>query len=209
MKREFFEEINIRVPQERIYSRLGYTKGKTELSEADYARFDFYLSFALGKINLKGAAAFLRIKHIEEKKIYLEGDFGIIESGSLANFLKDCREALFLGATAGDGIMRVISQKSNKEGLERAVVADAVASETVDAALSWLIDYKARGLLRQNKALTEQRFSAGYGDFSLEYQKVLYDILQLKKIGVKLRKSYMLEPEKSVTAVCGVRRVPG
>lgn len=208
MKQEVFEQINIRTPRERIYARLGYARGKTELSEKDIFYFESYLNFALDKVKLSGAAATLEIQKIEKGKIFLEEGL-IIESNSLKNFLSGCQEILFLGASAGYDIIKVISGQKEKQGLTKAVVADAVASEMVDASLGWIMDYKARGLRRQNKVLTQQRFSAGYGDFSLENQKIIYNILNLEKIGIKLKKSYMLEPEKSVTAACGIKQLLG
>lgn len=204
MKREVFERINVRVPKERIWARLGYARGKTKLSSSDFTRCEAYLDSALAKIELKGAAAILAIEEKEKENIFLKEGI-TLRSLSLGNFLKNCREVLFLGATAGSGIIDLISGKNSQGSLDESVVADAAASEMVDAALGWIIDYQARQLRRQNKILTANRFSAGYGDFGLENQKIIYQILKLKEIGVKLRKTSVLEPEKSVTAVCGVK----
>lgn len=205
MKVEFFERINITVPTKRIYSRLGYARGKTKLSAEDADRYESYLDLALDQINLRGAASILAIKEIKEGKTYLDRDFNI-ESKVVAEFLQACQEVLFLGVTAGCDIMDLISKKKGTQNLDRSVVADAVASEMVDASLGWLADYKARALRRQNKAITQQRFSAGYGDFDLSYQEMIYSVLELDKIGVTLRKTYALEPEKSVTAIYGIKQ---
>lgn len=204
MNLEFFDSLGLKPPKEKIYLRLGYSKGKTKLSEEELAKFESYVDFALDKINLEGAAATLAIKEITEDKIFIEGGLSV-ESNSLSNFLKNCRQILFMGVTAGRDIMKVISAKEGKQKLDKAVVADAVASEMVDAGLGWIADYKARFLRQQNKVITDQRFSAGYGDFDLSYQKMIYKILNLAKLGVKLNKSYILEPEKTVTAVCGIK----
>ncbi len=49
-----------------------------------------------------------------------------------------------------------------------------------------------------------RRFSAGYADFNLENQRAIYDILQMGKIDVTITSSFILLPEKSVTAISGI-----
>ncbi|MCF7870569.1 MAG: hypothetical protein K9L94_00525, partial [Candidatus Omnitrophica bacterium] len=202
MDLEFFESINLPPPKDKIYLRLGYSKDRTKLSQAELAKFESYIDFALDKIKLQGAAATISIKEKSDSEIILEDNI-IIKSSSIRKFLNDCKSVLFMGATAGADIMKVISSGSGKKELEKSVVADAAASEVVDAALGWIADYKARALRRENKFITQQRFSAGYGDFDLTYQKVIYNILNLAKLGVQLKESYILKPEKTVTALCG------
>ncbi|MCF7916198.1 MAG: hypothetical protein K9L61_00280 [Candidatus Omnitrophica bacterium] len=204
MDLEFFESINLPTPKDKIYLRLGFSQDKTKLREDELSKFDSYIDFALEKIELKGAAAILAIEDKSESRVSLEGDI-VINSNSIYKFLKGSTAVLFMAATSGSQIMEVISQEKGKKDLEKAVVADAVASELTDAALGWIANYKARALRRQNKFITEQRFSAGYGDFDLSYQKVIYNVLNLAKFGVKLKKNYILEPEKTVTAICGIK----
>ena len=48
------------------------------------------------------------------------------------------------------------------------------------------------------------RFSPGYGDFPLEFQRNIGDLLQMaKNIGITLTDSLLMMPSKSVTAVIG------
>src|SRR6056297_269855 len=143
MELEFFESINLSPPKDKIYLRLGYAKDKTKLSQAELAKFESYIDFALDKINLKGSAAIISIKEKSDSEIILE-DSIIIKSNSIKKFLGNCKSVLFMGATTGSDIMKVISSESGKKELEKSVVADAVASEVVDAALGWIADYKAR-----------------------------------------------------------------
>ena len=49
-----------------------------------------------------------------------------------------------------------------------------------------------------------RRFSAGYADFKLENQKMIYEKLQMDKIGVTINSGFILLPEKSVTAISGI-----
>jgi len=65
--------------------------------------------------------------------------------------------------------------------------------------------YFNRTLLRENRQLLKKRYSAGYGDLLLETQKTIHRLLQLDRIGIRITDSCMLIPEKSVTAVTGIR----
>ena len=51
------------------------------------------------------------------------------------------------------------------------------------------------------------RFSAGYGDFPLECQRGLLEMLRADKIlGISLNDSLLMTPAKSVTAVVGLKK---
>jgi cobalamin-dependent methionine synthase I len=100
--------------------------------------------------------------------------------------------------------MEEISLATQGKNLTRAVILDAVASEMTDSGLDWIMDYMNQELMRKARRLTKARFSAGYGDFSLENQKAIHTLLRLDKIGVFITDRCILMPEKSVTAVAGI-----
>ena len=112
-----------------------------------------------------------------------------------------------MGATAGNAIMDAIGEKTLRQEMTAAVVYDATASEMADAALDWITGFINRQIRREGKSLLERRFSAGYGDFALENQKLIYDKLRMGDIGVSLSERFLLIPEKSVTAVSGIRLI--
>jgi cobalamin-dependent methionine synthase I len=109
-----------------------------------------------------------------------------------------------MGATAGLPVMESIREKTEMDQMTAAVVYDATASEMADAALDWIMEYINRQLRRDSRRLLPRRFSAGYADFALENQQSIYENLQMGKIGVTITPSYILLPEKSVTAISGV-----
>ncbi len=203
MQIEYFDQIAISPPKDRIYSRLGFAKGVTKLDDKQRDEVEGYIEKALEIAELKGAGVILPINKIEASKIVLAEGI-TFESESLAKFLVDSKEVLLMAATSGSKIVEIISRDSAGKDVTAAVIFDAVASEMTDNALSWIINYFNRQLSRENKQLTSRRFSAGYGDFSLENQKIIYDILKLEQLGISLSGEYMLIPEKSVTAVAGV-----
>jgi len=199
----FLEKISIDPPREKIYQRLGYRKKITAISAKQLKETEFFINEASAFISLKGMFLRLKINHNDGKKIILSGDL-TFHSNKLSVFLRDCKEAVLMGATAGNIIMDAIKKKSNQDDLAAAVVYDAAASEMTDAALDWIMDYINRILRREGKYLLPRRFSAGYTDFDLENQKTIYETLQMKNIGVTITPSFILIPEKSVTAISGI-----
>ena len=200
----FFESISIPIPSKAIYKRLGFVRGVTEISSPQQEEIERYIQDALSLIHLKGASLRMSVQNIEDAKITLAGD-AIFESRQLAKFLGNSREILLMGATAGSDIMKAIGEDAAGRNVTRGIVLDATASEMVDASLDWIMDYSNRTLVRENKSLLKQRYSAGYGDLSLDAQKVIFRLLQLDSIGIRITDSCILIPEKSVTAITGVR----
>ena len=199
----FLEKISIDPPCEKIYQRLGFKKRTTQISEIQQEETDRFIQEASFLISLKGSLLRLDIKHNDGEKIILAGGL-TFASKKLSAFLSDCREAVFMAATAGSAIMEAIKEKTRQDDLAAAVVYDATASEMADAGLDWIMDYSNQQIRREGKALLPRRFSAGYADFNLENQKAIYDTLQMGKIGVTINSNFILLPEKSVTAISGI-----
>jgi hypothetical protein len=200
----FFNAIAIPLPREKIYRRLGYRKGKTCMQPRQEEETERYIEEAQSLIHLKGAGLRLNVLGAGDSEIILPESIRF-ESRQLALFLGTCREIIVMGATAGSDIMDAIREDMAGHNVTRGVVLDATASEMADAALDWIMDYFNRTLRRENKSVLPKRFSAGYGDFLLENQKIIYKLLQLERLDVGITESCMLIPEKSVTAITGVR----
>jgi hypothetical protein len=200
----FFHSIKIATPRDAIYTRLGYKKGMTQIDSALSDEIERYIDEALSLMDLRGSALILTIEDRSETEIHLEGGV-LLESVSLAWMLVGSAEVLIMAATAGERIMSAITADVVGANVTRGVVLDAAASEVVDAALDWIMAYYNQTLLRQRKTLTKRRFSAGYGDFALENQRLIYNLLMLERIGVSITGSCILVPEKSVSALAGIR----
>ncbi len=202
----YFENIIIRdVPIQSIYNRLGFSKQKTTLDFDKRREIDKFIEEAITVIELKGAL--LRIglncSAAEPNQVLLSNNI-FFTSKALVDFIDEAQEIVVMAATAGKKVMDCIKELSAKELLTKAVIFDAVASEMVDSSLSWLMDFINRELIRESKLLGKRRFSAGYADFSLENQKIIFELLGLEKYGISLSKEYIFNPEKTVTAIAGI-----
>jgi hypothetical protein len=190
-------------PREGIYRRLGFRRSSTQISTAQREEMDRYLQDAFDLIRLQGAVRRMPLR-IEAPDRVLLSEEHVMTSRNLAEFLAGCGEAVLLGATAGSGIMEAMADDMVEDRVTRAVVLDAAASETVDAALDWLMAYLNQMLRREGKTLKNTRYSAGYGDLPVENQRTVYRLLDMGRLGVSITESCILIPEKSVTALTGI-----
>ena len=201
---QLFERINIPVPKEGIYRRLGSQKGITKLTIGQEQEVDSYINEAVGIIELKGSARRLAVKELTPDLVGLERGV-VFKSRNVADLLKGCDQILLMGATAGLDVARQIQTDISGKNVTRGVVLDAAASEMVDGCFGWIVRYFNRTLRRENLSVLPRRFSCGYGDFALENQKNIYDILELARINVRILENFILVPEKSVTAITGIK----
>ncbi len=199
----FFESIPVTLPRPSIYRRLGYRKEATRIDSGQRQEVEGYIADALPLVQLKGSALRLPID-IERPALISLPEGNAFASRKLARFLKDAREIILMGATAGTAIMEAIQADIGGGNATRGVVLDATASEVVDAALDWIMGYFRQSLRREGKTLLNSRFSAGYGDFALENQRLIHRLLQMDRLDVRITESCLLVPEKSVTAVTGI-----
>ncbi len=197
------DKIILDPPATQIYSRLGFKKKITDLSSSRQKETDCYIREAAALIALRGVFYPIPILKNDGRTTGLAGGLSF-ESKKLASFLDGCRDAVLIGATAGASIMEAIREKTAMDQMTAAVVYDAAASEMADAALDWIMGYINRQLRRDGRCLLPRRFSAGYADFKLENQSSIFEMLQMEKIGVTLTPSFLLLPEKSLTAICGI-----
>lgn len=125
-----------------------------------------------------------------------------VKSRSLAEHLSGCEEAFLFAATIGTGIDRLIRKYSRLQ-VSKAAVMQSAAAAMVE---SWCDSCQQE--LEQNLSegiYLRPRYSPGYGDFPLSFQRPLLDALEAgKRIGIELTDSMLMIPSKSVSAVIGL-----
>jgi cobalamin-dependent methionine synthase I len=125
-----------------------------------------------------------------------------INSKNLTCCLKDCSHIALLAATLGTEA-DIILRRYTALDMEKALVAHAVCSAMIEQYCDIIAD-KIAGNSELSHLFSTLRFSPGYGDFDIMYQKDIIKILNCESsIGLTLTKGYMLLPSKSVTALIG------
>lgn len=123
-----------------------------------------------------------------------------MESSDLGSHLKDCSQVVLLAVTLGVATDTYI-RKCSVENMAKATIASAVSSSLCEE----ICDSLMEEIKRETNSFLTPRFSPGYGDLSLEYQKDILKMLNCSKtIGLTLTDSLMLVPTKSVTAFVGL-----
>lgn len=136
-----------------------------------------------------------------------ETDFGFmrVKSKALATNLAGCSEAVIFAATIGIYTDRQI-QKETILSPSRACVYQAVGATVIEAVCDEFNEWIRRNEENKGNSL-KPRYSPGYGDVSLEIQKDIFRELDCAKwIGVTLTDSLLMIPEKSVTAIIGIKK---
>ena len=123
-----------------------------------------------------------------------------IESHDLAHALAGCGEVILFGATVGLDMDRLIA-KYSRLCPSRALCLDAIGDERIEA----LCDAFCAQMQQRTGSALGVRFSPGYGDLPLSYQRELFAILDCPRmIGLTLGESLLMSPSKSVTALVGI-----
>ena len=141
------------------------------------------------------------IEHIDGDKIYFSDIAEPAESRDLAELLSGCSRAVLMCATIGSGADTLIRRMQIND-MAAAVVTDAFASaaaEQVCLAFDEMLKKKY-----PDKFIT-WRFSPGYGDLPLSFQRTLLAAVNsARTAGITLDSSGLMNPIKSVSAVCGI-----
>lgn len=126
---------------------------------------------------------------------------GLLTGKDIQGHLSDCDRVILFAATLGVGVDRYIN-KCQITDIASAMIADAVAGAFIEEYCK-----EADRVIASEMAPLHitWRFGVGYGDFSVEQQGRLLELLDAKRrIGLYTTESSMLVPVKSVTAVIGV-----
>ena len=125
------------------------------------------------------------------------------ESRHLAVNLKGCERAVLLAATIGRTADFLI-RKYSVCNMAKAAVVQAAGAACIESYVDE-VEEAVRKQARERGLYLRPRFSPGYGDFALDHQKDIFEMLACgKRIGVVLTEGNLMMPSKSVTAVIGL-----
>lgn len=139
-----------------------------------------------------------------ENEITLKGTVLSLRGRDIQEHLKGSKKCALMAVTLGIEADRKIAYYS-KFNLSRAVIMDACASSIVESICDDVQNI-IKGQAEKSGLNITERYSPGYGDFSLEHQKGILRVLDTEKsMGLTLTDSFLLLPRKSVTAIIGLK----
>lgn len=126
-----------------------------------------------------------------------------IPSENLRKNLAGCGSVLLLAATLGAATDRLLYRYGQTDVAGQAVL-QAASAALLEAFLDREQD-RARAQAAKEGLYLRPRFSPGYGDFALESQRWIFDLLKPdKRLGITLTSGLLMIPSKSVTALAGL-----
>lgn len=127
----------------------------------------------------------------------------ILKGNDIINHLEGCSNLAIMCCTLSFGVDKLIRQYQVSD-MTRAVICDSLSSASIEQ----VCDYVEQEIKQKYPDMYQTfRYSAGYGDLSIDIQKDILDLLQAqKKIGLCTTESSILTPKKSVTAFIGLSK---
>lgn len=127
----------------------------------------------------------------------------VLPGESIKEFLSGADECVIFAATLGMEIDMEIRRLEIREPFE-ALMLDAAATAATEA-LAEYCQRKIEEELREKRKCINGRFSPGFGDMPLSFQKDVSLLLGMQKnLGISLSPSFLMTPMKSITAIVGV-----
>ena len=125
-------------------------------------------------------------------------------SASLAKHLSGCH-AVYLICTTIGAMFDALQRRTAATSPSDAFVLQAIGAAAIEA---WTdeTELEIRRELKEGETLVT-RYSPGYGDYPLEAQSRLFELLDAPRtVGVSLTDNLLMVPSKSVSAVIGVKK---
>ncbi|MFC1501711.1 vitamin B12 dependent-methionine synthase activation domain-containing protein [Elusimicrobiota bacterium] len=190
---------NIDIPKDKVLARLGFTQKKASADTSIQNIVDSEIVLAKKLILLKQVVASSKIEFLKPNIIKLQPNLKIISS-KLYRFLNGYNLAFGFAVTIGPALEEkrqlYISDKQSTKALVLDAVGSVIAEELAEIT---------------NKQISERfthsskRFSPGYGDWDISGQADFLKWLDAEKIGIKLNNKFIMTPEKSVSAIIGIK----
>lgn len=187
----------MKIDKSELLRYLGY-KGQ-QYDERIEQNIDVAIAICLDKITPRSV---IKKYSLVKDPLSLKGTNMTLQGKDIARHLEDCNEVYILGATVGFEIEKTVN-KLMKENPMLGVIVDSASICAIES----YCDDLCEELQQQNQKQLTWRFSCGYGDFPLSQQKDFVSLLEMqKRIGVFLHEeSLMMSPQKSVTAIIGIK----
>lgn len=190
---------DIQIDEEEVLRYLGYTKSK--ITQEDIQMIRERIPLVRNVISGRACYGRYSIELLEKNQIVLP--YGTITSKDLTRNLTGCSEIFIFAATIGLPFDRLL-QTTRLRSMAEAAIVQAIGAASVENVCDTLNDKLKEEILNEGRNV-KPRYSAGFGDYSLNNQKGIFEVLNPSKYaGITLKDNLIMAPEKSVTALIGI-----
>ena len=185
--------------QDEILHYLGYTR--PQVTEEDRELIDRFRPMVQPVLAGRGCYSRYPIECVGDGRIRMP--YGEIFSKDLTANLHDCSEIYLMAVTIGAPFDRLL-QRTRLSSMAEVAVFQAIGAASVEYVIDSL-NAKLRQEAEAEGYFVRPRYSPGFGDYTLEHQKRIFELLQPGRYaGITLRDTLIMTPEKSVTALMGI-----
>lgn len=190
--------LNIKIDIEKVLIRLKLNKISNSKDSIGYKNIEKIILQEIQKFYtlIKIIAVYSVVNKEDSSYLYKE-------SVSVQKLLKDSEKIIFFAVSLGNKIDDKISEFLENKQVLYANIWDSIATEAVEE-LANVVNNKLKNNFLSLDFLTTRRYSPGYGDWGLEKNFDFFEILELKKEGIKITDSGLFIPQKTITAIFGL-----
>lgn len=200
MERKIMNNLTSRLTMPQILQYLGYHRRKAPAPIRETASCMRALALKLAE-----PKRIVSIQNISVRNGSVLFNRHVFHSQSISHLLKDSQEAALFLVTIGGEITKKIERFLDQQKPSDAYILDKIASLLVENLARKTQENIVHAAGQKNISCT-RRFSPGYGDWNVKEQKEIFRILQPENIGVRLTRHFMMVPEKSISAIFGMRK---
>jgi len=167
-------------------------------------------AFSAGQISSLWEEAWMLLNiKVFEKELGLNVFFSIFspyaeKSNAVKRLLKDCHTVILMIATLGTRLEQQVKNDFALNQTFKGYILDRMGSYMVESAIRDL-DKKINSRYNRSRQTCTIRYSPGYQDFPLACQQVFVRLGQHELPFLKIRPNFQLAPEKTITAIKGIK----
>jgi hypothetical protein len=198
---KLYKDIKVEIKDSDVLHRLGYSKGSAPSERMNRLVSDA-VTHAQELIQPKA------LYEIWSAKLTKQGGVVLNNGAILSNphAIKDWQgleQVVIAVCTIGLALERQVKQLGDKGNVSSALILDTIGTLSVSSATRQ-IDAMVCQQANQQGMIAGPRFGPGSVDWDIKDQKILFDLLPTKKIGVKLTDHLLMIPLKSISFVVGM-----
>ncbi len=159
-------------------------------------------SVCIENIAAKAIYGSFEIEKVEEDLVYFKSG-NIFNGPHISKILTGSRTATLYIYTLGSRVDRIINAESQSGDILAAIIMDTITTSLLGILGGFVGEkIKKEGIKHKSWGST-CTYSPGQYKWTIEEQKKIFEMIDGKRIGVELNKSYLMIPFKSVSGVYG------
>ena len=191
----------IDIDKQEILSNIGYSDEYQPSARIDSLVNDYIENYH----DLIASSYSYNIRDIESVKgTHVNiGDSIILESNVIARLLEHCDKVAIFALTIGNHLEEMVAYLAENGLVLQATVLDAIGSGAAEKLAAYVED-RIKRMANIEGLVTSRRFSPGYCDWEVSQQKMVFKALNGDTAGIRLTKSLLMVPRKSVSGIIGI-----